>query len=826
MRPRFRSSGQLETYWTRTRVVFGKRRFKLVSNNFTNMTRAFRKYKSAVLAGFLVFTLAAYQQLPILVALAEEVSSSDSTQQESENEEKTDEEKSEEEKTDDGENEDGGEEKDKDKDDQKDTQEEEIKAVENEKSSVEEETADGEGEEDSADAENIETKEDGAADGETESGETAGGKESGFGENQPEGISVENTNEAQILDNVEAAANTGENSAGADDIAVDEYANNDADADEPVEAAEGMADDLEQITVETGEADAAVETGDAFSGAAVINEVNTNIVSENKEEIIENIYGEYRGDIDLLFLFSDLLEKTREKETNVSKEETRIILENINEADVENTVTAAASTGDNIVVADGTLARAEIETGDAAATASAVNIVNTNIFGENWLLAVINIFGSWTGDLIVPSPEALTVPMAREIAAAEIVNENVAEAVNNVLASADTGHNFVGAYTDADSMDPDADKADSIATGDATAEADARTIVNTNIVKNNWFFLMINDMGDWVGRVIGWNDDPEEHETFEYDFSEEEGRNPESLILSIRNQNVARVKNTVEASANTGNNSIVANSADSSEASNASVKTGDAFARAGVFNLINTNIVGDNWFFAIVNNFGFWRGNAVFASPDDGMGGEEIFPEEESETVETVHYDYDYHDEDSSARTSRVYDYGEYSYALSVQRDSDHAEEARPGEIVKNSLIVENQSDAWVGNVTVFDAVKDGSGREVGQFHWPIGNLNSGDKILIEYEIEIKNTGQKETYNYTAEAAGTRSGSGEVRSPKAIGFLNILGFTANAQENVLGEQTPADRALPLWMWLAAVVAYYLAVNWSLFPKRRGFAWII
>ena len=81
---------------------------------------------------------------------------------------------------------------------------------------------------------------------------------------------------------------------------------------------------------------------------------------------------------------------------------------NDNTATVVNDVSVLADTGGN--AAQGT--SASIQTGDAAASANVLNVVNTNIFGNHWFLGVINIFDSLFGDIIFPRPDLTVTKVA------------------------------------------------------------------------------------------------------------------------------------------------------------------------------------------------------------------------------------------------------------------------------------------------------------------------------------------------------------------------------------------------------------------------------
>lgn len=69
---------------------------------------------------------------------------------------------------------------------------------------------------------------------------------------------------------------------------------------------------------------------------------------------------------------------------------------NTNNANINNRFNVFALTGDNAVEADGDAA---VSSGDAHASANVVNVVNTNVLGRNWVMAIFNILGDWQGDI-------------------------------------------------------------------------------------------------------------------------------------------------------------------------------------------------------------------------------------------------------------------------------------------------------------------------------------------------------------------------------------------------------------------------------------------
>jgi uncharacterized repeat protein (TIGR01451 family) len=345
---------------------------------------------------------------------------------------------------------------------------------------------------------------------------------------------------------------------------------------------------------------ASIGTGNATVSASSVSETNTNIVTDNGQEITQNIIGNYVGDIDLTEAFNNVLDSAKDLNQQNQEAFEHVTVTNINVAEnIENTTVANADSGNNTI--ENSSGKTTITTGSAEATASAINFINTNIVGNNWLLAVINIVGNWTGDLIVPG-EGVFQTSSGQMVFDKVVNSNIAENIKNfILGSANTGGNTID----------DQNGSAGIQTGNATSGSQGVDMVNTNIVNNNWFFLMINNSGNWIGRVINWDKEKNSQNTvFEYDFGSLESEQDAQKVVSVFNYNTAEnITNSVIATANTGNNEISADG-------KASIKTGNASAWASAINFINTNIVGNNWFFGLVNNTGTWKGNVVFANPD------------------------------------------------------------------------------------------------------------------------------------------------------------------------------------------------------------------
>lgn len=381
------------------------------------------------------------------------------------------------------------------------------------------------------------------------------------------------------------------NESGEDQSGEDEYEKKNAQSDKEEE------DEIKKDTAE-------IATGDAIAVTNIVNEVNMNIIGGNGIATVENIYGDQEGDINLLENFNSLLENAQNINDGNSSAFDVLEISIENEADIENDVITTANTGENEIDNEAENGDSLITTGDAIAVANVANVVNNNIIGNNFLFTVINIFGNWLGNLIVPGEGLLTVPASGESTNLIVDVQNETNIENIVETEANTGGNLIESEGGAAV----------IQTGDSTAASVVTNQVGSTTIADNWFFLAINNMGNWVGNVLNWNSEKNDYETvFSFDFDEEEESGDGGIsgwLTKIFVKNEADIENNVETSANTGANEI------ESEGGSANISTGNAYAFSKIYNLVNNNFIGNNWMFAVVNIFGSWKGDIEFAYPD------------------------------------------------------------------------------------------------------------------------------------------------------------------------------------------------------------------
>lgn len=389
-----------------------------------------------------------------------------------------------------------------------------------------------------------------------------------------------------------------------------------------------------------------IETGDANTSATVITAVNTNVDGVMVAEF--NVADDYTGDIILDFglncisgcpeSHTTVINSGNGTDSNNSGDVNQVTNNNTfqtNDAVIENNVILGSNSGDNAADAN-TGGNSEITTGDANTQASVLNFANNNFAGEV-VYAVVNVFGDLVGDIIFPDGSILSC-CATDLLAKDsgngtgsdntasidqTTNDNTfqfndADIENNLLLSTTTGGNSISENTGGDGK---------VVTGDSSIVAQVLNIANLNLTGGNYWLVLVNEAGQWIGRILGAPDGSNVAGSEAFSFVVDE--NGEIAVInsgngsgSVNNGNVnqetnstiyqtndARIVNNLDLSANTGGNSASRNTGGDS-----SVTTGDANIVANIVNFVNNNIVGTGKLFVtVVNVFGSWIGD--FVSP-------------------------------------------------------------------------------------------------------------------------------------------------------------------------------------------------------------------
>jgi hypothetical protein len=394
-----------------------------------------------------------------------------------------------------------------------------------------------------------------------------------------------------------------------------------------------------------------VQTDEANAQLTLLNMVNTNVTGEGGIKTF-NVYDELKEDI--YFTMSEV-EKVNnfsagdpngsyqsangivvqnsltgpESENNATaSSEINDTTQNENTGSIKNDIEINALSGMN--GASKNTGAGDISTGDSNAAASIVNFLNTNLNVPQWLIGVVNIFGTLVGDIILPRPEdspssQTTTQIAQNsTTGAQSQNEalnsnqnttnfqnyNNAEVLNNVDAQAVTGQNN-SSYNTGPGQIQD---------GDADVSTQEVNVANQNVISDQPLWIVIvNKMGEWVGYIVG--EEPGQNIAGSPEFFQSSDQTAQNFATGPESQNSAVTSQTSEtnvANQNTGkienNIKILSDSGDNQTAYNTlggAIQTGDAKTGLDLVNFINNNFTGQSLAILIVNVFGEWVGKVI-----------------------------------------------------------------------------------------------------------------------------------------------------------------------------------------------------------------------
>jgi outer membrane biosynthesis protein TonB len=395
-------------------------------------------------------------------------------------------------------------------------------------------------------------------------------------------------------------------------------------------------------------------TGDANTTGTIINSVNTNMSGVAVAEF--NVEEDYRGDIVLDFAAGcisncgtgsvNLANTGNGSDSNSSSEANIDNTNNINqynEADIANNLVLKADSGNN-EAKDNTNGDVAIKTGDANVAANVLTFANNNVAG-NVVYTVVNVFGELVGDIIMPKEYIEAAGGCLECGGGDVnaVNsgngsesENIAEidqnTTNNTFQNNDANienNLIIDATTSQNEVNDNTNGDNSIKTGNTNVDANVINVANSNVSGGVWWLVLVNEAGNWVGKIVGSPDGTNMAGSEGTEFVVDENgevvaRNSDNGSGSTNNTSVAQnntnnttqenkinLVNNVDLSANTGHNDAKDNTG-----GNTSVETGDANVVANIVNFVNNNITGGGKLFVtVVNVFGGgWTGN--FITPD------------------------------------------------------------------------------------------------------------------------------------------------------------------------------------------------------------------
>jgi hypothetical protein len=358
--------------------------------------------------------------------------------------------------------------------------------------------------------------------------------------------------------------------------------------------------------VESQDSDTQVTTGDSLAYIQIMNLLNTTYVNSNFQLYSLSLTSNAEGNIYL----SQVWDETSQENPGLINDGSWFLLDVSNITELNNNVSVIAVSGKNVVSTE--TGNIFIISGDASAAANVYNLVNSTFVNSVIFFGTINIFETYNGDIVVPRPDKFLQPGENE--GNGILSGSDATIINDALVETDSGNNTATASG-----------SNQIQTGDATSVNNIYDYANLTST-NDWFFLLLNNLGIWNGYILNWSA-PGSVEVLNENTSsilfeakptgsvvnsqgiyEEEINDEGGFLVNTNNQ--AIVKNTIEVSASTGSNQAETHDGTTN------ISTGVAKAISNLFNFINVNTVSSNWFVSLINIFGNWTGNLIFAYPD------------------------------------------------------------------------------------------------------------------------------------------------------------------------------------------------------------------
>lgn len=559
-------------------------------------------------------------------------------------------------------------------------------------------------------------------------------------ETDPEPIATESgivaTQSADVSDTITSTANTGGNN----------------------QQSSGQSSSQSQNSQPEQSSPLSIVTGDAASITEIDNTVNTTSINSQVVYHTINIFVDTNATLDLSdpegFVASLLNGHESEPVINVA------VTSVAQSAAVTNDVNSVANTGNNaITTEDG----GSIETGSAYTLASILNRINFVMIDSTIHVVVINIFGSFTGDIILPGPP-VDVPASDCPDCIDNVSINQdATVTNTVTATAHTGNNTLVT-----------DEGGSTTTGKATNVVHIGNFVNTALIGTQWFSLFINRYGYWDGKFLGWgNIGPQEDGPLAIagnpNISSGNGCITCAARLSIDSS--ATVANNVTATANTGGNSI--------QGREGSLTTGSAYNAVSIINFVNSAFIRSFGFYGIINIFGAWKGNvgdaeAFRVDEEPAIGGAEALSGET---------------QNSSEQKKR-----DSGGLLSITNTNNVGSFVYPGDTVTFFVTMKN-----VGSGTVYDAVLDldliYDGEFVGGAQYPLGTIDVGKGKKITTGLTLSTTSPGGAYIARATVRGSVGPDNDTISATSDSFFTIVASAAPVQETAEPQSTPVPSVM-------------------------------
>lgn len=340
-----------------------------------------------------------------------------------------------------------------------------------------------------------------------------------------------------------------------------------------------------------------VGTGDAAAIANIVNllQSQTSFADSGLTTFTTNIQGDVTGDF--LIDPASLLQPAGSGSNDLAN----TTITNQTNGTILNNIDLTATSGNALAEDNDDVG--SVTSGNANAVADVINMINSVVAANQSFLGVINIYGDYTGNILMPvdSLNALlastgTVTDGGSNTSSTVDNDFSANVANNINLTAASG----------DATATNNDDVGSITSGNGMTNLTILNLTGRQVIAANSLLVFVNVLGTWVGLIM---DAPA-------------GTTSAALGGGITGNTTLAGSSNISNAENyniTNNINLAAASGDATAANNddvGSVTSGDATASANIANLINSSFSLSNWFgILFINVFGAWHGNFGVMKP-------------------------------------------------------------------------------------------------------------------------------------------------------------------------------------------------------------------
>jgi hypothetical protein len=275
---------------------------------------------------------------------------------------------------------------------------------------------------------------------------------------------------------------------------------------------------------------------------------------------------------------------------------------------INNDITLGATTGNASVTQNTTAGNAT--TGDAAAIADIVNVINSVIGAGQSFIGTININGNLDGDILLP-PDALNTLLAAG-ATTSGPNSPLSSGANNNLTATLTDTSSINNTLNLNAQTGSAavtnnTTAGNATTGDASTNLTVLNLTGKQVVGSDALLVFVNVMGKWVGMIV--NAPAGSNAAALGGGISTNGPNSPANSSGDSNTNVnstnnSSINNNVKLNSTSGNALV----SDNTTAGNAT--SGKAMANLSLLNISTSSLSLSNWLgILFINVFGSWNGS-------------------------------------------------------------------------------------------------------------------------------------------------------------------------------------------------------------------------